>query len=91
MPDLEGQFARARARALLAGLGALPRSGVAAAEATAFADQAVVALRDAIANGYVQGADVDELDGPDFVALRQRNDFQKLVKELQAKQKEPAP
>ena len=51
--------------ALLAGLGRDAKSGVTAAEAAAFADQAVAALRDAISAGWARR---DELKEPDFDA-----------------------
>ena len=51
-------------------------------EAAAFADQAVAALRDAIQAGWNQH---DELKEPDFDPLRKREDFQKLLAELEAK------
>jgi hypothetical protein len=58
------------------------KSGVTPAEATAFADQAVADLRDAIQSGWTQR---DELKEPDFDVLRKREDIQKLRKELDAK------
>jgi serine/threonine-protein kinase len=81
-PDPDAGFERVRALALLAGLGAVAKSGVTASEAAAFADQALAALRDAIAAGWEQRSLLDE---PDFDALRPRDDFRKLVKELEAK------
>jgi tetratricopeptide (TPR) repeat protein len=81
-PDDEDQFERARALALLAGLGAQGKSGVTSAEAAAFADQAVAALRDAVQAGWTQR---DELKEPDFDPLRKRDDFQKSVKDLEEK------
>jgi serine/threonine protein kinase/tetratricopeptide (TPR) repeat protein len=77
-PDAEDHFERARALAVLAGLGAEGKSGVSAAEAAAFADQAVAALQDALQAGWDNGAELKE---PDFDPLRQRADFQKLVKD----------
>jgi len=68
--------------ALLAGLAADGKSGVTAAEAAAFADQSVAALRDALQAGWGQ---YDELKEPDFDALRGRADFQKLVAGVEAK------
>ena len=79
----ETRFERSRALALLAGLGADSRSGVTATEAAQFADQAAAALRDAVQAGWAQ---LDELQEPDFDPLRQRADFQKLVKDLEAKE-----
>jgi hypothetical protein len=66
-------------------------------EADAFADQAVAALRAALRAGWGW---TEELKEPDFDALRGREDFQKLVKELAVKaaagdqpnlEKRPAP
>jgi tetratricopeptide (TPR) repeat protein len=82
--DLETRFERGRALALLAGLAADGKSGVTAAEAAAFADQAVAALRDAFQAGWGQW---DELKEPDFDAIRKREDFQKLLAELEGKGK----
>jgi serine/threonine-protein kinase len=76
------RFYRSWALAQLAGLGGDAKSGVRAAEAAAFADQAVAALRDAIRAGW---ADPDDLKDPEFDLLRKRDDFQKLVKEVEAK------
>ena len=81
-PLAQTRFERARALALLAGLGRDARSGVTASAAAAFADQAVAALRDAVQAGWAQR---DELKEPDFDSLRRRDDFQKLLKELEAK------
>jgi serine/threonine-protein kinase len=78
------RFERSRALALLAGLSKEANSGVTAAEAAAFADQAVAALRDAIQAGW---GTPDELKEPDFDPIRKRDDFQKLLKELQARKK----
>jgi hypothetical protein len=52
------------------------------AEAAAFADQAVAALRDVIKAGWNEP---NELKEPDFDALRGRDDFKKLLAELVAK------
>ena len=87
-PNTETRFERSRALALLAGLGGLggpggdANSGVTAAEAAKFADQAVAALRDAISAGWNKP---DELKEPDFDALRGREDFKKLVADLEAR------
>jgi tetratricopeptide (TPR) repeat protein len=81
-PNTETRFERSRALALLAGLAAEAKSGVTAAEAAAFADQAVAALRDAVEAGWGQ---YDELKEPDFDALRGRDDFKKLLTEVEAK------
>jgi tetratricopeptide (TPR) repeat protein len=82
--DGETLFERGRALALLAGLAADGKSGVIAAEAAAFADQAVAALRDAFQAGWSQ---YDELKEPDFDPLRKRADFQKLLVELETRTK----
>jgi serine/threonine-protein kinase len=80
--DPETRSELGRTLALLAGLAGDPKSGVTGAEAKALADQAVGALRDAIQAGWgVAG----ELREPDFDALRRRDDFQKLQKELEEK------
>jgi hypothetical protein len=55
---------------------------VTAAQAPAYADQAVAALRDAIQAGW---SDPDELKESYFDLLRNRDDFRKLHKELEAK------
>jgi serine/threonine protein kinase len=80
--DVESCFERSRALALLAGLAADGKSGVTAAEAAAFADQAVAALGDAFRAGW---GNVVELKEPDFYPLRGRGDFKKLLAELEAK------
>ena len=77
-PDIETQVERARALALLAGLGADAKSGVTEAEAATFADRAVASLRDAFSHGWGW---LDKLKEPDFDALRGRGDFKKLVAE----------
>ena len=81
-PDIEDRFERSRVLALLATLAADGKSGVTAAEGATFADQAVAALRDAVQAGWGQ---YDELKEPDFDALRGRDDFKKLLAELDAK------
>jgi tetratricopeptide (TPR) repeat protein len=80
-PDVDTRLERSRALALLAGLAADGKSGVTAAEAAAFADQAVAALRDTLRAGWGR---YDELKEPDFDALRGRADFQRLVAEVEA-------
>jgi hypothetical protein len=65
----------------LAGLAADPKSAVSAPESATLSDQAVAALRDAVAAGWT---DVTELKEPEFAPLRKRDDFQKLVKDLEA-------
>jgi hypothetical protein len=76
------QIERSRALAPLAGLGGDAKSGVTKEEAAAFADQAVAALRDAIGAGWNRH---NELKEPDFDALRGRDDFKRLLAELEAK------
>jgi hypothetical protein len=76
------RFARSHALVLLVGLSKEMSSGVTAAEAGAFADQAVAALRDAIQAGWAKR---DHLKEPDFDPIRKRDDFLKLVKELETK------
>jgi tetratricopeptide (TPR) repeat protein len=74
------RFERSRALALLAGLAADGKSGVTAAEAATFADQAVAALREAVKIGWALPSELKE---PDFDALRGRDDFMKLVAEVE--------
>jgi tetratricopeptide (TPR) repeat protein len=81
-PDPGNLFERARALTLLAGLAADGKSGVSAAEAAVFADQAVAPLRDALQGGY---GSLAELKEPDFDPLRDTDDFKKLVAEMEAK------
>jgi tetratricopeptide (TPR) repeat protein len=81
--DIETRFERCRVLALLARLGAEAKSQTAAAEARAFADRAMAALEVAVKAGW---SDLHELEGLEFNALRNRDDFQKLVKELEKKQ-----
>jgi serine/threonine-protein kinase len=80
--DSQTRFERARALALLAGLAADGKSGVSAAEAAAFADQAALALRDSAQAGWGNWAELKE---PDFDPLRGRDDFRKLLAEAEAK------
>jgi hypothetical protein len=72
---------------LLAALGGDAKSGVTTAEAATFADQAVASLHDAIKAGW---GSPDEFKEPDFDALRGRADFQKLLAELEARNKAKA-
>jgi tetratricopeptide (TPR) repeat protein len=92
VPPLDAlmRFNRSGALALLAGLGADAKSGVTKAEAAAFADQAVASLRDAFSHGWGW---LDKLKDPDFDALRDRDDFKKLLTEVEAKTqaKQPSP
>jgi eukaryotic-like serine/threonine-protein kinase len=80
--DLEDQFERSRALALLAGLGRDAKSGVTKAEAAAFADRAIASLRYGFSAGWGWPDAVKE---PDFDALRERDDFKKLLAEREAK------
>jgi hypothetical protein len=75
--------------ALLAGVAAEAGSGLTAAERQAAADKAMDALRRAVAGGYRNVA-LFRTD-TDLDALRQREDFQKLMQELEAKGKEGGP
>ena len=86
--DLAAQLDRSRALALLAGLGTDAKSGVTKEEAKTFADQSVAALADIVKTGWALPS---ELKVPDFDAVRDRPDFQKLVAEVEAKaEKVPA-
>ncbi len=76
---LDMRFERVRSLALLAGLGVNESSGVTNDEAKTFSDQSVVALENTIKAGW---ANLPELKEPDFDALGDREDFQKLVAEL---------
>ena len=84
LPNLDAgtRFRAGPGAARLAELGQDPKSGVTAAQATTFAEEAVTALRDAISAGWAQR---DDLKEPDFDPLRGREDFKKLVAELEAK------
>jgi hypothetical protein len=55
--------------------------------AAAFADQAVAALRDAFQAGWGQ---YDDLKEPDFDAIRGREDFKKLLAQLETRSKAKA-
>jgi tetratricopeptide (TPR) repeat protein/tRNA A-37 threonylcarbamoyl transferase component Bud32 len=69
--------------AMLAGVAADRGSGLTAADATAAADKAMAALRDAVAAGYRDVASMKS--DPDLAVLRPRADFQQLMKELEPK------
>lgn len=86
--DNETRFELCRALAVLTELGANAKSDLSAAEAAAYADQAVAALVELIKSGW---AKPNELREADFIALRAREDFRKLVLELVAKQPESPP
>ena len=79
-PDEEKLFDRAWVLALLAGLATDMKSNVTTAEASQFADKAVTALRAAVEAGWSRR---EELKESDFDALRQRDDFRKLVQQLE--------
>ena len=68
--------------ALLAALGGNAKSGVRKEEARTFADQSVAALRDALGAGWNVP---DDLKEPGFDPLRGRDDFKKLLAELEAR------
>lgn len=70
--------------ALLARLDTEAKSGATEAEAAWFADQAVAAVRDALNAGWNQPNEPKE---PDFDALRSRDDFKKLLAELETRNK----
>jgi hypothetical protein len=55
---------------------------VTAAEAAACAERAVATLRDAISTGWARRKELKE---PEFDSLRGREDFRKLVAELEAR------
>jgi tetratricopeptide (TPR) repeat protein/predicted Ser/Thr protein kinase len=84
------RFEIAKALALLAGLGGDAKSGVATAEAKAFADRSVSALADAMKVGW-RPFGMDDPKRPDFGALRHREDFQKLLAELEKKTAKAGP
>ena len=75
-------FERSRALVLLAGLGSDAKFGVTKGEAKAFADQSVAALADAVKAGWALPSELRE---PDFDPLRGRDDFQKLLAEVEAR------
>jgi len=78
--DIEIKVERSRALALLAGLGGDTKSGVKKDEASTLADQSVAALADAVKIGWALPSELKE---PDFDALRGREDFQRLVAEVE--------
>src|SRR5262249_26924799 len=77
----EGWFQTACAHAALAGLAGRAGSGVSAAEAVTEADAAMAVLRRAVAMGYRSPAAFRTEDALD--PLRKREDFQKLLAELE--------
>jgi hypothetical protein len=66
----------------LAGLGGDAKSGVTKYEARTFAAQSVAALADAVKAGWALPSELKE---PDFDTVRGRDDFRKLVAEVEAK------
>jgi serine/threonine protein kinase/tetratricopeptide (TPR) repeat protein len=78
--EINGQIDRSRSLALLAGLGGDAKSGVTKAEARTFADQSVAALAAVVKTGW---AHPSELKEPDFDAVRARDDFRKLLTEVE--------
>jgi tetratricopeptide (TPR) repeat protein len=80
--DIGMQVERSRALALLAGLGGDVKSGVTKDEARKFADQAVAGLVAVVKTGWAYPSELKE---PDFNALRGRDDFKKLLAEVEAK------
>jgi hypothetical protein len=68
----------------LAWLGGDAKSGVTEEEVRTFADQSVAALAAAVQTGWAYPSELKE---PDFDALRGRDDFQKLLAELEARNK----
>jgi tetratricopeptide (TPR) repeat protein len=82
--DIEIRVERARALALLAGLGGNAKSGVTKDDAGRFADQSLAVLADAVKAGWALPGELKE---PDFDALRGREEFQSLVAEVERKRK----
>jgi eukaryotic-like serine/threonine-protein kinase len=76
-----------RVLALLSGMGDNALSGVTADESKVFTEQSVMALEQAIKQGWGR---MDELKGSDFDAVRTRADFQKLLTELESKAEQAA-
>ena len=79
--EFNSRFELSRALALLVGMGKDAKSGVTEAEARTFADQSVAALTDAIKAGC---AVPGELKESDFDPIRDRDDFKKLIGNLNA-------
>jgi hypothetical protein len=86
-PNAETWFERSRVLALLAGLGGDAKSGVTKDEARTFADRSVAALAESVKTGYPLPSELKE---PDFDALGGRDDFKKLLAELEAKSRPEA-
>jgi tetratricopeptide (TPR) repeat protein len=74
-------------RGLLADMAGDSSSGLTVDEGRAFADQAMDALRQAVAGGYRDVAQVR--DSTDLAPLRPRSDFQQLMKELESQAANP--
>ena len=83
LPDGEPAFHIACAHAALAGLAGQEGSGVSAAEGKAHADQAMAQLRKAVDAGY-RYISVFHAEGA-LDPLREREDFKKLLTELEQK------
>jgi hypothetical protein len=75
--------------ALLAGVAAEAGSGLTAAEGQEVADKAMEVLRRAVVSGYRNVAKMRT--DTDLDSLRKREDFQKLMQELEAKGKGGGP
>jgi tetratricopeptide (TPR) repeat protein len=78
----DGRLARSKALSVLAGLAKDAKSGVSAAEGARSADAAVAGLRAAFQAGWTQP---EELDEPEFDAVRQRDDFRQLKQDVEVK------
>ena len=79
-PDAYNLYNLACFRSLLSGIAAEPGSGVMATEVTSLGEQAVEALRRAVAAGLHDLAFMRR--DPDLDALRSRPDFQLLIMDL---------
>ena len=79
---VDARVSRSQALSVLAELAKNGQSGVSVAEGARFADQAVAGLRAAFQAGWAEPAELAE---PAFAVLRQRDDFQKLQKAVEAK------
>jgi tetratricopeptide (TPR) repeat protein len=88
-PRPEQLYDLACTRAKLAGAAADNGSGLSAAEARAEADQAMAVLRRAVAAGF-NTAEKIQTD-PDLDSLHNRDDFKKLIQELQQPKKPAEP
>jgi hypothetical protein len=79
-PTLFDYYNAACAHARLAGIAALPRSGLSAADGASEADRAMISLRKAVARGFRDLA-VMRSDS-DLDPLRSRQDFQLLLMDV---------